>query len=62
MMETIRIKVSNLTELTNYIVDLFIKLGINKDTLPIIDGVDDILRTKKEKKTYCLVWFVRCIC
>ncbi|EOH1637212.1 hypothetical protein ACLSNP_002486 [Enterococcus faecalis] len=41
-------KVSNLTDLTNYIVEKFIKLKIKKIVLPVIDGVDDILRTKKE--------------
>jgi len=41
-------KVSNLTDLTNYIVDRFISLGIEKSVIPVIDGVDDILRTKKE--------------
>ncbi|MCC4044821.1 P-loop ATPase, Sll1717 family [Enterococcus gallinarum] len=41
-------KVSNLTDLTNYIVDKFTVLGIKRTVLPVIDGVDDILRTKKE--------------
>lgn len=41
-------KVSNLTDLTNYIVEKFTKLEINKPILPVIDGVDDILRTKKD--------------
>lgn len=41
-------KVSNLTDLTNYIVDKFTSLEIKRTILPVIDGVDDILRTKKE--------------
>ncbi|MGL5687055.1 MAG: P-loop ATPase, Sll1717 family, partial [Vagococcus fluvialis] len=41
-------KVSNLTDFTNYIVERFTKLEINKPILPVIDGVDDILRTKKD--------------
>ena len=33
-------KVSNLTDLTNYIVDKFTNLGIKRTILPVIDGVD----------------------
>ncbi|MER2174758.1 MAG: hypothetical protein ABS911_08765 [Carnobacterium sp.] len=40
-------KVSNLTDLTNYIVEKFTNMDVNKTVLPVIDGVDDILRTKK---------------
>ena len=41
-------KFSNLTDFTNFFIDVFCSLGITREIFPIIDGVDDILRTKKD--------------
>lgn len=43
-----KIKFSNLTDFTNYFIEIFCTLGVNKPIFPIIDGVDDVLRTKKD--------------
>lgn len=40
------LKFSNLTDFTNYFIEKFVELGINKSFYPIIDGVDDVLRHK----------------
>ena len=43
-----KIKFSNLTDFTNFFIDVFMKLGIKKEIYPVIDGVDDVLRNKKD--------------
>lgn len=43
-----KIKFSNLTDFTNYFIDIFLNLGIKKEIYPVIDGVDDVLRNKRD--------------
>lgn len=46
--EASKIKFSNLTDFTNYFIEVFCQLGVKKEIYPVIDGVDDVLRNKKD--------------
>lgn len=46
-----KIKFHNITDLSNYFMNLYDSLGIKKEVIPIIDGVDDVLRTTRKIKT-----------
>lgn len=41
-------KFNTVTELSSYLLDNFLKLGIKKTVMSLIDGVDDVLRIKKD--------------
>lgn len=46
-----KVKFHNITDFSNYFMNLYDSLGIKKDIIPIIDGVDDVLRTTRKIQT-----------
>lgn len=46
-----KVKFHNITDFSNYFMKLYDSLGIKKDIIPIIDGVDDVLRTTRKIQT-----------